>query len=50
MYLEHEVNFENLLTPAIKLIDRTSQKIITHLENITLEDNVKEYKIHRKNK
>ena len=33
------------ITPKFKLT-----QIITHLENTTLEDNVKEYKIHRKNK
>lgn len=49
MYIENEPNFENVLTSAIKLIDKTSTKVINHLENITLEDNVRKYKIRRKN-
>lgn len=48
MYIETEVSFENILPTALKLINNSSTKIVNHLENITTEDNVKEYHVRRK--
>lgn len=49
MFIDGESNFENMLDVATKLVDKTSARIINHLDNIILEDNVKEYRIRRKN-